>query len=94
MNDFFSPTGATGLPRASKPLCAAAASWAEPGTAEVGVVNCAPGADVAGPGGNSSGPERPQPDSPRAAKTAEISTKRPLRRTPAKTRPSSFPPSP
>jgi len=74
MNDFFWPVVATGLPCESKPFFIAV-SCAEPGTGEPsGWVNCALGAGVtAGPGGSSSGPARPQPDSAKASAIAATS---------------------
>jgi len=75
MNDFFWLGVATGLPWASKPFFSAV-SCDEPGTGEPsGMVSCALGAAVtAGPGGNSSGPARPQADKPSAAAPSASTT--------------------
>ena len=61
------------MPYASKPFFSAV-SCAEPGAGEPsGMVNCefCGGEPGAGPGGNSSGPSRPQPDRLSAATSAK-----------------------
>src|SRR4029077_5334571 len=78
MNDFFTPGPATGLPWESKPLLTAAASSCccvvgapdapNAGKNDDGDGGAAPpGGGVAGPGGNSRSPLRPQPASASAA---------------------------
>ncbi len=89
MNDFFVLGAATGLPRESKPFFTAAASscCCVAGVLELGMNDdgnagaAATGGWVAGPGGISSSPLRPQAASESAA-TANTSPK--LRRRPAK----------
>jgi hypothetical protein len=86
MNDFLSPCAATGRPYWSKPVFIAV-SFAEPGigvpSGWVSGAALACGAGVAGPGGNSSGPLRPQPASARTAIPAAANTRHERRRTKA-----------
>src|SRR5271170_8402602 len=96
-NDFFLPAGATGLPYMSKPFfwavsCAdgplatgppSDAAGARDGFGGIAAVGAAP---TAGPGGNSSGPARPQAVSPKAATPSRTSANLALRRSGAKKR--------
>src|SRR5579863_5357916 len=98
-NGFFCPGGAAGWPSASKPVlaatfCAAAALPGAPaaaGTSGAAVIGEGAGPDdalgtawIAGPGGNSGAPARPQADRPRPATTAAASANWTLTRAKAK----------